>query len=383
MRRVLLGAIALVLVALVAGAHWYIARRLVLDPGVVPPLRDALLAAIAVLFGLVVLQPVADHVVGPPRARLVTWPAAVWMGVGFLLLTLLGVSDAAIVLLGAATRADPTSVAAVRALGVVALAGAGALVGLRNGLAFPALRRVEIRLARWPRGLDGFRIVQVSDLHLGPLLDRPFAARLVARVNALAPDLIAVTGDLVDGSVRTAGAAAAPLAGLAARHGVFFVTGNHDYYSGADAWIAHVRSLGMRVLRNERIAIGDGDAVFDLAGVDDRNARFFGGDHGEDVPRALAGRDPARPVVLLAHDPGTFARAARHDVDLQLSGHTHGGQIWPFGYVVRLAIGWVAGHYRRGASQLYVSRGTGFWGPPMRLGAPAELTEIVLRPEGA
>jgi predicted MPP superfamily phosphohydrolase len=139
----------------------------------------------------------------------------------------------------------------------------------------------------------------------------------------------------------------------------------------------------MRVLRNERVTIGAGDAVFDLAGVDDRNAHFFGGDHGEDVPRALAGRDPTRAVVLLAHDPGTFKRAVRHGVDLQLSGHTHGGQIWPFEYLVRLAIGWVAGHYRRGGSQLWVSRGTGFWGPPMRLGAPAELTEIVLRADAA
>jgi predicted MPP superfamily phosphohydrolase len=219
----------------------------------------------------------------------------------------------------------------------------------------------------------------VSDVHLGALIGRPFAEAVVARVNALGPDLVAITGDLVDGSVRHLRDAAAPFAGLAARDGTYFVTGNHDYYSGADAWIAEIRRLGIRVLRNERVTLGPDGARFDLAGVDDRQARLFGGDHGEDVPRALAGRDPARAVVLLAHDPGTFRRAVRHDVDLQVSGHTHGGQLWPFRWLVRLVVPWVDGHHRVGASQLYVSRGTGFWGPPMRFLAPAEITELVLR----
>jgi len=165
---------------------------------------------------------------------------------------------------------------------------------------------------------------------------------------------------------------------LRARHGVFFVTGNHDHYSGADTWVQRVRGLGFRVLRNERVTIEQDGAAFELAGVDDHRAGFESGSGGEDVDVALAGLPPERAVVLLAHDPATFKRAQGMGIDLQLSGHTHGGQIWPFRYFVRLAIPFVAGLYRRGAARLYVSCGTGFWGPPMRLFAPAEITEIRL-----
>src|SRR5690606_16437066 len=262
----------------------------------------------------------------------------------------------------------------VGAVGVV-LGG----VALRRGLAPPEHRRVEVRLARWPRALDGLRIVQLSDVHIGPLLDRRFAAALVARVDALAPDLVVVTGDLVDGSVRRLGAEVEPLGALRAPHGVWFVTGNHDHYSGADDWVARVTDLGWRPLRNARATIAVNGVAFDLAGVDDPHGALVDVGGGEDLDRALAGRDPERPLVLLAHDPATFRRAAARGVDLQLSGHTHGGQIWPFRWAVRLTVPWVAGLYRVGGSTLYVSRGTGFWGPPMRLGAPAEITELVLR----
>jgi predicted MPP superfamily phosphohydrolase len=240
---------------------------------------------------------------------------------------------------------------------------------------------VEVRLRGWPRALDGFRIAQISDVHIGPILGRGFAEKLVARVNALAPDLIAVTGDLVDGGVAHLHGEVAPFAALRAPHGIYFVPGNHDFYSGVDGWLARVEQLGMRVLRNERVAIG-GAAGFDLAGVDDHRGDWRTGST-EDVAQALAGRDPARAVVLLAHDPATFPAAQRAGVDLQISGHTHGGQIWPFGVLVRLATPFVAGLHRRGASQIYVTTGAGFWGPPMRLFAPSEIAEIVLRCEEA
>jgi hypothetical protein len=301
------------------------------------------------------------------------------MGVLFLTTTLLAASDAALWLLGAGPAGEgPQGVLRVRAAGVAGLVALATGAGVRAALRVPAVRRVEVRLERWPRTLDGFRVAQISDVHVGPLLGAEFAAALVARVNALSADLVVVTGDLVDGSVARLADEVAPFADLRGRHGVFFVTGNHDFYSGADRWASHLEGLGLRVLRNERVEIAEGGAAFDLAGVDDHRGDWVRGS-SEDLAHALAGRDPARPVVLLAHDPATFHRAARLGVDLQLSGHTHGGQIWPFHHLVRLAVPFVAGLHRRGASQLYVSRGSGFWGPPLRLFAPAEIGEIVLR----
>ena len=202
---------------------------------------------------------------------------------------------------------------------------------------------------------------------------------LTERVNELEPDLVAVTGDLVDGHVDTLFDEVAPFSGLRGGVGVYFVTGNHDHLSDAAAWVERAKQLGFCVLRNERVEIEVGAASFDLAGVDDHHGALFGAEGGEDLDAALDHRDPSRPLVLLAHDPSTFKRASRLGVDLQLSGHTHGGQIWPFGALVRLVIPWVAGHHRIGRSQLYVSRGSGFWGPPMRLFAPAEITELTLR----
>jgi predicted MPP superfamily phosphohydrolase len=369
----------------VGGGHFYIAKRLVLDPALPDPWRTLGLGAVGLGFALLVLQPIAERVLARRHGRWIAWPAAVWMGTGFVLTVLLGASDALLWLGGASASAAALSApdagsatagaraAWVFALGLVVVGGA-----LRAGLRPPATRRVELTLPRWPRALDGLRIVQISDIHIGPLLGREFAAHLVERVNRLEPDLVAVTGDLVDGSVRQLHDEVAPFAGLRARHGVFFVTGNHDHYSGARSWVSRVAELGLRPLRNEHVTVERDGAAFDLAGVDDHHGSWMGDDGGEDLDRALAGRDPERPVVLLAHDPSTWKRASRRGVDLQLSGHTHGGQIWPFGFLVRLAVPFVAGLYRRGDAQLYVSRGTGFWGPPMRLFAPAEITEITL-----
>jgi hypothetical protein len=388
-RRALLTAVfLLVVLGVVAGLHLYLAAGLVEAAGLGDTGRRLALAGLALLGASLVAAPIAERTLPRPLARLLAWPAALWMGFAFLLATLLAVTDLGLWLGGstaqaalagvAGPQAEPGPARAAAVLGLAALLGA---LGLRSGLRPPAVRRVELRLARWPRALDGFRIVQISDLHLGTILGRRFAAELAARVNALRPDLVAVTGDLVDGSVARVADEVAPLAELRAPHGVYFVTGNHDHYSGADAWAAQARALGWRVLRNEHVGIGEDEAGFDLAGVEDHHASLVSGTSREDLPAALAGRDPARPVILLAHDPTTFQQAARRGVDLQLSGHTHGGQIWPFTLLVRLAIPFVAGLYRRGGSLLYVSRGTGFWGPPMRLLAPAEITELVLRPQ--
>jgi predicted MPP superfamily phosphohydrolase len=241
---------------------------------------------------------------------------------------------------------------------------------------------IAVKLPRLPRELSGFKIAHLTDLHLGPLLREGFLESIVEKTNALAPDLVVITGDLVDAPVERLGPVLAPLGDLRARCGVAFVTGNHEYYCGPEAWVEFLRAQGIRVLMNERIAVGDahpGGATFDLAGIPDSSGAHFSLEHTPDLDRALAGRDPARALVLLAHQPKQIELARGRGVGLQLSGHTHGGQLWPFGAVVSLVQPFVAGFHRLDdGTQIYVSRGTGFWGPPMRVGNPPEIASIVL-----
>lgn len=257
--------------------------------------------------------------------------------------------------------------------GAVAAAAVGTVgYGTYGVLRGPAVKRVTVPLAKLPRSAHGYRIAVVSDIHLGPVLGRGFAQKVVDTINSTQPDLIAVVGDLVDGSVKNLGPAAAPLAGLRARHGAYFVTGNHEYFSGAAQWVREVRELGIHPLENARTEL----AGFDLAGVNDVQGESEG--HGPDFDRALGDRDTARACVLLAHQPVQIHDAVRHGVDLQLSGHTHGGQLWPGNFVAAAANPTVAGLERYGDTQLYVSRGAGAWGPPTRVGAPSDITVVEL-----
>jgi predicted MPP superfamily phosphohydrolase len=373
-------------IGVVFGLHFYFWARLVRDTALPPPWRTLATVAIALLGLSLPLSMLVLRRLAPSAGRLLLLPAYVWMGLMLLLAMSLAGADimrACLRLAGAlpSRAADPERRLFVQRL----LAASAALVGAALGGAATviAARRVGVRelrvpLRRLPRALDGTTIVQLTDMHVGPTLGRDFVEQVVGTVNALAPDVVAITGDLVDGSVEQLRESVAPLASLRARHGVYFVTGNHEYYSGVGAWLEELSRLGIRVLRNERVPIGDGAQGFDLAGIDDHSSRGMAPGHGPDLGRALAGRDPAREVVLLAHQPRAIHEAARHGVGLQLSGHTHGGQIWPWGYLVRLQQPYVAGYAREGDTHLYVSRGTGYWGPPMRLGAPAEITRIVL-----
>ena len=374
--------VLLTLTGTLFAGHWYLADRLIWALALPDPLSRLLLGGLALLGLSLVLQPIGERLLSRRLARLIAWPASIWMGLAFLMLLALLASD--LVLAGLAMSAggavEPgVALARGRALAVLLTVLPLTVVGVRQGLSKPRTRRIEIALRDWPEESDGFRIVQICDIHLGAILGREFATWLVERVNALEPDLVVITGDLVDGSVSRLAPEVAPIAKLRARHGVYLVTGNHDHYSGARRWSEHVEKLGVHVLRNRRVSLELPGGVVELAGVDDHHASFLPAEHGEDLELALAGVETGRPLILLAHDPSTFGRAARMGVDLQLSGHTHGGQIWPFRYLVRLAIRFVEGLHRIGDAQLYVSRGTGFWGPPMRLGAPAEIGEIVLR----
>ncbi|MBK7876864.1 MAG: metallophosphoesterase [Planctomycetes bacterium] len=264
--------------------------------------------------------------------------------------------------------------------GAAALGAGGTTFAGRRAVQDVTTPVVEVELARLPPAFDGFKIAHLSDVHFGPQLGEHFLDEVLRRVRSLEPDLIVITGDLVDGSVARLGPRIDRLRELAAPHGVFFSTGNHEYYSDANAWIAWLEERKIRVLLNTRVEVEKGGARFDLAGIPDRDGAMFGPEHAVDLARALAGRDPSRELVLLAHRPSQVDLAAEHGVGLQLSGHTHGGQLWPFGALVRLAEPYVAGLHRHGErTQIYVSRGTGFWGPPLRVANPAEIACIVLR----
>jgi predicted MPP superfamily phosphohydrolase len=230
-------------------------------------------------------------------------------------------------------------------------------------------------LTKLPKSGSGYVIVQMTDVHIGPTIGRDFLAAVVRETNALAPDLVVITGDLVDGTVDQLRRLVEPLRDLVAKDGVFFVTGNHEYYSGADEWIAHLTTMGIRVLRNERVDIR---GLFDLAGVDDASSAGMLPHHGQDVARAAQGRSSSRALVLLAHQPKALKHALAAEVDLQLSGHVHGGQLVPFNWLVRLDQPLIAGLYLVEKTWVYVSSGTGYWGPPMRVGTAAELTRIEL-----
>jgi predicted MPP superfamily phosphohydrolase len=376
----------LVAMSIVGAAHLYVWLRLVHDPAW-PSGAYALGSAFLLLaWGSIPFTLNWGRRLSPPWSTLVAWPGYAWLGSIFLLLvSVLAVDlvragvELASWLFGVDGPITGGDVERARSW-----AGAAGLLGVT--LVLSALwfgrrvivRRVAVPLGKLPAGLNGTTIVQLSDVHVGPTIGRRFLSRIVDRVNALDPDVVAITGDLVDGSVLRLARHVAPLGRLRARHGVYFVTGNHEYYSGAEEWCAHLAALGVRVLRNERVSIGSGTDSYDLAGVDDFAGRHFGHGHGADLGQALAGRDESREVVLLAHQPRAVVEAERAGVGLQISGHTHGGQIWPFNFLVRLQQPVTSGLRRFGRSLIYVSNGTGYWGPPMRLGSPAEITQLVL-----
>jgi predicted MPP superfamily phosphohydrolase len=241
-------------------------------------------------------------------------------------------------------------------------------------------RVVEVRVPveRLSAQLEGFTIAQITDVHVGPTIKREFVERIVERVNGLAPDMVAITGDLVDGSVRQLAAHTAPLAKLQSRHGTYAVTGNHEYYSGAQAWIGELERLGARVLLNEHVVLDHDGAPLALAGVTDFSAHRFEPSHRSDPHAAVQGAPDAAVKVLLAHQPRSATAAAEAGYDLQISGHTHGGQFWPWNHFVRFSQPFTAGLHRLGRMWVYISRGTGYWGPPMRFGIPSEITRIRL-----
>jgi predicted MPP superfamily phosphohydrolase len=372
-----------VAITLIGGMHYYVWARLVRDPHLPQAWGRPLTAAIIALGLALPLTLIASRFFAGAAIRPAIWFGFAWMGIGFLLVAFLGIADAGRLLAFIARKLTGSEPDAARRVFLARglAAGVGGVVaglsafGFRSALGPVEIKELTVKLRGLPQALSGFKLVQISDLHIGPLLRKDWLAHVVARIQSIAPDAVAITGDLVDGSVDELRDHIAPLADLKPSHGVWFVTGNHEYYSGADEWLAHLATLGIRVLRNERVDIR---GVFDLAGVDDASASRMLPHHGQDVKKAAAGRDPSRALVLLAHQPKALRHAQAEGVDLQLSGHVHGGQLMPFNWLVRLDQPLVAGLYLVDKTWVYVSSGTGYWGPPMRVGTQAEITHIQL-----
>lgn len=251
-------------------------------------------------------------------------------------------------------------------------------IGIHQAHKTPAVKDVIIHIKNLPESLAGFSIVQITDIHLGPTLKKPFLEKVVARVNSLSPHVIALTGDLVDGFVDELEGDIRPLKHLTSKYGNFFVTGNHEYYFNALSWIDAVNRLGFKTLINDHDIVTHGDGRVLIAGVPDLKAEQFVSSHRPDPVASLTNAPPAHVKILLAHQPNSVIQAADAGFDIQISGHTHGGQIFPWNHFVELNQPFLAGLYTHGCVRLYVSRGTGYWGPPMRFFAPSEITRIIL-----
>ena len=363
--------------------HLYVGARVV--PHLATPalaLAFALLLATSAL--LAPLGLLARRLLRPPAADRLAWAGMLALGLFSSLLVLTVLRDLGLLLATALGLLLPAiapteawiaaTAAAVPALGIAVTA-----LGLANARRTAQVVTVDVPITGLPAALHGFRIVQISDIHVGPTIKQAYLQAVVDAVNRLAPDVVAITGDLVDGSVAELGAHVAPLASLRSRHGSFFVTGNHEYYSGVQGWLHELRRLDVRVLINEHVVIEHDGAPLVLAGVPDWSAGHFVADHTHDPQAAVLGSPAEAVKVLLAHQPRSAPAAAAAGFHLQLSGHTHGGQFLPWNLLVPLQQPYTAGLHRLGGLWIYVSRGTGYWGPPKRLGAPSEITEILLR----
>jgi len=368
----------LVVSLVVAAAHAYIYLRFVRDL-CLPRGTARALGFVVVFLGLSVpANFVLAHTLPPELTRPSVAVLFTWFGLAFYLVLLLGLRDLGLTALRLVDLSPETRqwIARASLLGLGALALATTAFGLVGGLGRPAVKTVRVSLERLHPSHDGLVVVQLSDLHIGPTLQREFLEDVVRRTNEQKPDLVVITGDLVDGEVKTMGPLVRPLAQLRASHGTYFVTGNHEFYSGAEDWMRFLETLGIEVLANRRVTLRTGDATLDLAGIHDPQGRSFG--HPPELARTLAERASERPVILLAHQPKAVFEAERAGVDLVLSGHTHGGQLWPFRYFVRLQQPFIDGLVKVGRTQLYVSPGTGHWGPPLRVLAPSEITRLEL-----
>lgn len=364
--------------------HVYIGVRLIPAAPVGPVFKWL---AVLLLAASVVLIPsgmAARNIGRQPLSDRLAWTGMSAMGLFSSLLTLTILRDIVLFLLHAVNRFQEAGPAvkefvAASALGVPVCAALLFLLGLYNARRNAPVKLVDVPIAGLAAALHGFTIAQISDIHIGPTIKRGYVEKIVAAVNALEADMIAVTGDVVDGPVHQLAIHALPLGALSARHGAFLVTGNHEYYSGVDLWIGEFRRLGLKVLMNEHVVVHHDGARAIVAGVTDYGAGNFDPSHISDPHQAMRGApDDIAFRVLLAHQPRSAPAASKAGFTLQLSGHTHGGQFLPWNFFVRLQQPFVHGLEKLNELWVYTSRGTGYWGPPIRLAAPSEITLLRL-----
>ncbi|MES2413046.1 MAG: metallophosphoesterase [Pseudomonadota bacterium] len=390
------------LVAIMALLHAYVGWRIVPGLGAFPLVQALVVLVLVISPFLMPLGMMGSRVVRQPWADRLAWVGLLLMGLFSSLFVLTLVRDVLLLVLWVtdAIASAGWNLAQLRRLSaeaVPALALLITLLGFLNARRMPAVVRVDVPIAGLPSALQGFTVAQLSDIHVGPTIKRAWLQRIVDKVNALHPDVVAITGDIVDGKVGDLAAQVAPLGALKSRHGTFAVTGNHEYYSGVHAWVAELRRLGLTVLMNEHVVLHHGGgrgprasygeaqddsqimAPLVLAGVTDYNAHQFDPAHRSDPQAAMEGAPPSALVrVLLAHQPRSADAAATAGFDLQLSGHTHGGQFYPWNLFVRFQQPFTNGLHKLKNLWVYTSRGTGYWGPPKRFGAPSEITLVRL-----
>jgi uncharacterized protein len=373
-------------IAFIALLHGYVAWRLLPSLPFGVPAIVALSVWLTASAALVPLGFTVRRMHRQPLGDILAWSGLLMMGAFSSLFVLTVLRDVALLLGHAASGwiVAPDSLRTFRvdsAVAVPVMAALASLVGFINARKRAAVRLVDVPIADLPASLHGFTIAQISDIHIGPTIKRNYLDAIVDAVNELEADLIAVTGDLVDGSVAQLAQHTQPLARLSARHGAYFVTGNHEYYSGVEAWIAEIRRLGLRVLMNEHVVLTHEGAIVIVGGVTDHSAHHYDPAQRSDPAAAMVGSPRQADFrLLLAHQPRSAFAAAPVGFDLQLSGHTHGGQFLPWTFLVRLQQPITAGLHRIQSLWVYVSRGTGYWGPPLRLGAPSEITHLRLVP---
>jgi len=368
-------------IAILGLLHAYIGWRIVPDLGAAP-LRIAGVAVVIASVATMLLAILARGRLPRLQAARLAGPGLFMAGFSSLLLVFTLLRDL-VLLVGALTlsAANEYTLRSVTAFSVVVLAIVATAIGFAAARRRARIVNVDVPIHNLPEALHGFSIAQISDVHVGNSIRKEYVDAIVDAVNGLHPDLIAVTGDMVDGPVGELGGHTAPLGRLTARHGTYLVTGNHEYYSGAGQWITEFRRLGLKVLLNEHEVLTHDGAPLVIAGVTDFSAHHFNPQQRSDPAAALAGAPVgAGARILLAHQPRSAPAAAEAGYDLQLSGHTHGGQFWPWNLFVRFQQPFTAGLHRLNELWVYVSRGTGYWGPPNRFGAPSEITRLRLVP---